>query len=125
MIYKALIIAILFIMQNALTQIHVKGQTIGLFAVSDLAQVFEDGYNLPDEHNSIEIFGIRNEIISGQCVLHSKKSLKNVKVELRLLKNTHTGYTIPEDNITWNFIGSIPLSENAPNQLENILVRNN
>ena len=123
MIYRALFFAILFLAQNALTQIHVNAQTIRLFAVSDLEQVFEDGYNLPEEHDTIEIFGIWSEIVSGQCVLHSKKGLENVKIELDPLKNTLTGYTIPEENITWNFVGSIPLSENAPNQLESVLVR--
>ncbi len=123
MIYKAHIFVILFLVQNALTQLQVNAQTIRLFAVSDLVQVFEDGYNLPEERDTIEIFGIRSEIVSGQCVLHSKKSLENVEIELSPLKNTLTGYTIPEENITRNFVGSIPLSENAPNQLENVLVR--
>jgi len=123
MIYRALSFALLFLIQNAVAQIHVYGQTIRLFAVSDLVQVFEDGYKLPVAEDSIKIFGIRSEIISGQCVIQSKKSLDNVKVEISPLINNDTGSKIPSENVTWNFVGSVPLSENAPNQLEDILVR--
>ena len=47
----------------------------------------------------------------------------NVKTELSQLKNKTTGYIIPAESVILNFVGSIPLSENAPNQLENVLVR--
>jgi hypothetical protein len=106
---------------GAITQIN--GQNIELFAVSDLNQIFEDGYNLPLKKDSIKLTGIRNEVLSGQCVFKSNKRLENVTVELSILKNTDSGNTIPPENVTWNFVGSIPLTQNAPNQFDEVLVR--
>ena len=47
MSYKTIFFALLFLVQSAFTQIQVNAQTTRLFAVSDLEQVFEDGYKLP------------------------------------------------------------------------------
>ena len=102
---------------------HIYGQNINLFGVSDLDQIFEDGYNLPSQKDTLRISGIRNEVVSGQCVFLSNKSLDDVTVEVSDLKNTASGNIIPSENITWNFVGSIPLTENAPNQLEEVIVR--
>jgi len=99
------------------------GQTKALKAVSDLDQVFEDGYRLPQTEDTMHIFGIRGEILSGQAVLMTKKNLSEVRVTTGPLVNRTSGYLIPDTNVAWNFVGSIPLSENAPNQLEEVLVR--
>ena len=39
------------------------------------------------------------------------------------LTNADSDHTIESEHITWNFVGSIPLSENAPNQFKEVLVR--
>jgi hypothetical protein len=123
MIIRSLFFAVLIYVFYLSTGTHIYGQDIKLFGVSDLDQVFEDGYHLPSQKDTIKIFGIRNEVVSGQCVFHSTRSLDGVTVEVSNLKNTASGSIIPPDNIIWNFVGSIPLTENAPNQLDEVLVR--
>lgn len=98
-------------------------QSFSLKAVSDLVRVFDDGYNLPVMHDTIKVFGIRSEIISGQCVLVSKKDLADVTVEAGTLKNQNTGEAFPATSVDWNFVGSVPLSINTPNQPGSVLSR--
>lgn len=98
-------------------------QTFRLFEVSDLKRVFEDGYQLPTAGDTIKIFGIGGEILSGQFVISAKRNITDVTVEISELRNTDKNTTIPLSSIEWNFVGSIPLSVNAPNQPQNILTR--
>jgi len=94
-----------------------------VFAVTDLKRVFEDGYNLPEKLEKIELIGIRNEFISGQFVINATNNLTNVTVESGNLKNEQSGDIIPADMVKWNFVGSIPLSSNTPNQPVSVLER--
>ncbi len=101
----------IFVNGSALT-----AQSFSLFGVSDMLQVFEDGYNLPATQDTVKVFGIRGEVISGQCVLILNCDLSNVTVEVGDLKNQHSSKLMPATNVEWNFVGSIPLTTNAPNQ---------
>lgn len=103
---------VIFLLSSSL----VSGQTFKLFAVSDLKQIFEDGFNLPEARDTMNIFGIRGEIISGQLAVNVKNNLTNVTVEIGVLKNQLSGNSLPGNNIEWNFVGSIPLTKNTPNQ---------
>ena len=58
--------ATLFVSSQVLT-----AQPFKLFGVSDLKRVFEDGYKLPPALDTVKIFGIRGEVISGQCALNT------------------------------------------------------
>jgi hypothetical protein len=98
-------------------------QSFRVFAVSDLVQVFEDGYKLPVTYDTIKIFGIRGEILSGQFGIRAKKGLTDVSIEVSALKNQVTGNILPANVAEWNFVGSIPLEKNAPNQPLAVLVR--
>ena len=98
-------------------------QTFKLYAVNDLDRVFEDGYNLPAMHDTMKIFGIKGEIISGQCALQAKSNLTNVTVIVTDLKNLITGIPLSVKDVEWNFVGSIPLTKNAPNQPKSAVVR--
>jgi hypothetical protein len=98
-------------------------QSINLFGVSDMFRVFEDGYNLPATSDTIDLFGIRGEIISAQCVLESKMELSDVTVEVGELKDRVTGEVLQDADIIWNFVGSVPLLENTQNQPEDALSR--
>ena len=52
-------------------------QSYRLFGVSDMFRVFEDGYNLPVTHDTINLFGIRGEVISAHVNdLKSKATIK-------------------------------------------------
>jgi len=98
-------------------------QSFRLYAVSDLARVFEDGYKLPELRDSIKVFGIRGEIISAQMTLNSKKSLTAITVQTSQLKDNKKGISLPQDAVEWNFVGKIPVAKNAPNQPVSALVR--
>ena len=101
----------------------VHAQSLELFAVSDLSRVFEDGYNLPLAYDTLKVFGIRGEIVSGQFALNTKKDLKDVTIEVSELKNHTKGTALSTGAVAWNFVGSIPLSTNSPNQPSHVTVR--
>jgi hypothetical protein len=101
----------------------VHAQSLDLFAVSDLSRVFEDGYNLPVTYDTLKVFGIRGEIVSGQFALTAKKDLEDVTVEVGGLRNQDEGTGLSAGAVAWNFVGSIPLSTNAPNQPGHTVVR--
>jgi hypothetical protein len=91
-------------------------QNFKLYAVHDLDRIYEDGYRLPKFADTINLFGIRGEIISGQVVIHAKKAISGVTVELSVLTNPLNGRSIPAKATSCNFVGSIPLVKNTPNQ---------
>ncbi|NMC37981.1 MAG: DUF4091 domain-containing protein [Bacteroidales bacterium] len=111
------IFLILFSTGNLLSQVFTLG------SVYDLDPVFEDGYKLPVMNDSVNIFGIRGEIISGQFVISAKKQLNDVTVQLSDFKEISSGATLPSGSVEWNFVGSIPLTKNTPNQPERELTR--
>jgi hypothetical protein len=98
-------------------------QPFDLFGTSDLVRVFEDGYHLPAPQDTIKIFGMRDEIISGQCVLKAKQDLSNVRVEVSELLNQVSGTPLPVEAVNGNFVGSVPLTKNTPNQPSDALNR--
>lgn len=103
--------------------VKLPAQPFTLGSVYDLNPVFEDGYKLPVLNDSINLFGIKGEIISGQFVISSKKQLTNLTVELSELRGINPGDLFSGGSAEWNFVGSIALSRNTPNQPERELVR--
>ena len=85
------------------------------FGVTDLERVFEDGYQCPTPQKRIEIFGIRNEVVSAQCVVKARQALRALTVAVGPLKLKSGNGNIPAAAVTWNFVGSIPLAQNSPN----------
>lgn len=108
-----------------------QGAAVECFAVSDLVRVFEDGYGLPatrmvgspEASESVEIFGIRNEYISAQCVIKATQNIEHVTVSLSPLVHANGSASLPADAVTWNFVGSIRIEENTPNRRQTGLVR--
>ena len=101
----------------------VQGATFECFAISDLVRIFEDGYNLPETQDRLELFGIRNEYVSGQCIIKANQDLQNVTVSLSRLKHVALSTSIPTNTIKWNFVGSIPIEENTPKYRKTDLIR--
>jgi hypothetical protein len=93
------------------------------FAVSDLVRVFSDGYHCPEPGGAIEIFGIRNEYLSGQCVIKANQNIEHVTVSLSPLRHVNGSTSLPADAVSWNFVGSIPISENTPKYRKTDLIR--
>jgi len=56
----------------------------------------------------------RNEYEPAQIAFRSAKALKGVGVELSPLKHAEGKGTIEGENLTWNFVGFIPLKKNTP-----------
>jgi Glycoside hydrolase 123, catalytic domain/Glycoside hydrolase 123 N-terminal domain len=93
------------------------------FAVSDLVRVFEDGYGLPQRSKAIEIFGIRNEYISAQCVIKANQDIEHATVSLGPLVHVNGSAALPSDAVTWNFVGSIRIEGNTPDHRQRKLIR--
>jgi len=106
-----------------LTCAAIRGTSFECFAVSDLVRVFEDGYGCPRPRTAIEIFGIRNEIVSAQCVIKANEALERVTVTVSSLVNDEHSVSMPESAVEWNFVGSILISENTPKHKETDLIR--
>ncbi len=87
--------AMLLFIASVLVGASAVAQSFKLSAVSDMVRVFEDGYKLPQMYDSIKIFGIRGEIISGQFVISARKNLTDVTVEISELKDNMTGNSLP------------------------------
>ncbi len=111
--------ALVFFLHSA----SMTGQAFKLNAVSDLIRVFEDGYNLPPLQDTLKVFGMRGETVSGQGAVQTKKKLTGVTVSVGILREIKTGQPLPGEAVGWNFVGSIPLTENTPNQPVSALVR--
>ena len=51
---------------------------LACFATSDLVRVFDDGYGQPEPRlTTINLFGLRNEVVSAQCVIVAHDDLEN------------------------------------------------
>ena len=93
------------------------------FAVSDLVRIFSDGYHCPAPGEVIEIFGIRKEYLSAQCVIKANQDLKGVTVSLSPLRHIERSASLPSAAISWNFVGTIPIAENTPKYRKTDLIR--
>jgi len=93
------------------------------FAVTDLVRVFEDGYNCPPPQSRMELFGIRNEYVSAQCVVKTRQGLRDLTVSVGPLRLKDGGAALPADGVSWNFVGSIAIAENSPNHRQSGVIR--
>ncbi len=94
------------------------------FAASDLVRVFEDGYGQPElRPAATNLFGLRNEIVSAQCVIAAREDLDGMAVSVAPLKQADGPGVIPTEDIRWNFVGGILIETNSPNQRPERLVR--
>lgn len=87
------------------------------FATSDLVRVFEDGYGQVEPRSDrLSLSGLRNEIVSAQCVVVAHRDLERLSVAVGPLKQPDGSGIIPERQVQWNFVGSIFIQTNSPNQ---------
>lgn len=94
------------------------------FATSDAVRIFEDGYNSQvKRQTTINVFGLRNEIISAQCAVKVNEDLDDLTVKVGSLKQDEGTAIIPEENVNWNFVGSIHIQENTPKLVKSDLIR--
>jgi hypothetical protein len=94
------------------------------FATSDLTRVFEDGYGQPGRRlTNITVFGLRNEIVSAQCVVLAREDLEGLTLSLGPLQQAEGSAVIPGDNLSWSFVGSILIQTNTPKLQKQDLIR--
>ena len=93
------------------------------FAVSDLVRVFSDGYGCPEPGKTMDLFGIRNEYLSGQCVIKANQNIEHITVSLGPLRHANGSTVLPADAVSWNFVGSILIAENTPKYRKTDLIR--
>ena len=119
------ILSLFFIFMLLLNGVSAWGQEspCRVFAVSDLVRIFEDGYNCPSPQRTIEIFGIKNEYVSAQCVVKANTDLKHVTVSVSPLEPVGRSALPALNTIEWNFVGSVPIEENTPKYIQTDLIR--
>ncbi len=94
------------------------------FPASDLERVFEDGYGLLGPRaGSLQLFGLRNETISGQCMLLAHEDVQGLAFSVGPLERAHDPGAIPQENLSWNFVGGILIEKNSPNRQPETLLR--
>jgi len=91
-----------------------------LWAVDPMVKVFQD--TKPAENFSVEINCARNEYQSGQFSITALEDLENVTVELSDLIH-ESGYKIPENRVSWNFVGYVSVIKNTYNTPDSVLLR--
>ncbi len=97
-----------------------------LFAVSDAVRVFEDGYgftNTQSQGREINVFGLRNETISAQCVVRAGRDLSKLTAAFHPLKLDGGTARIPAENLNWNFVSGIMVLTNTPKLRKSDLTR--
>lgn len=95
-----------------------------VFATSDAVRVFEDGIGCPEERLAeMRVFGLRNEVVSAQCVLQAHEALRDVTVSVGPLKPADSAAAIPAKNVRWNFVDSIFIEKNTPKVNKRDLLR--
>jgi hypothetical protein len=93
------------------------------FAVTDLVRVFEDGYRCPPPQDRIEAFGIRDEVVSAQCVVRAGQTIQDLSASVSPLTQADGGAALPPDAVACNFVGSIAIAENSPNHRTSGVIR--
>ncbi len=95
-----------------------------VFASSDAVRVFEDGFGSPEARPAeIRVFGLRNEVISAQCVVLAQEDLKGVPVSIGPLQRAGGAALIPAENVRWSFVESIFIKENTRKLQKSDLIR--
>lgn len=91
-----------------------------LWTTDSLIKIFPD--TPPSKSGIIEISCAKNEYQSAQFAITAQKRLENVTVEIGKITN-ESGYVLPSENISWNFVGYIPLNQNTYYTPDNELLR--
>jgi len=95
-----------------------------VFAASDTVRVFEDGFGRSgDAPKETRVFGLRNEVISAQCVVQARRDLKDLSVSIGPLKRREGSAVIPPADIQWNFVKGIRIENNTRNIRASDLLR--
>ncbi|MBU6400006.1 MAG: DUF4091 domain-containing protein [Verrucomicrobia bacterium] len=100
------------------------GGPLECVGASDLVRVFEDGYGSPAVWpTTLDVFGLRHETVSAQCVLLAHADLDRLTLSVGPLRQEGGTGLIPAENVRWNFVGGIFIEKNSPNRRPSSLSR--
>jgi len=85
---------------------------LDVWAVDPHAKIFRDA-KPSQAPGTVTLRAARNEYEPGQFVVRSVQPLRQARVELSPLRHTAASATIPPENVSWNFVGYIPLKKNT------------
>ena len=94
-----------------------------IFAASDAVRIFEDGYGAAKPIKEIRVFGLRNEVISAQCVVQARDDLKELSISISPLKRREGSAVIPAAEVEWNFVKGIRIEKNTHKTRPSDLIR--
>ena len=78
------------------------------YATSDLDRVFEDGYgSSAHQQPSLNLFALRGETVSGQCVLVAHQDVDALTLSIGPLRQAQGSGLIPEQNVRCNFVARL------------------
>ncbi|MBN2411674.1 DUF4091 domain-containing protein [candidate division KSB1 bacterium] len=120
LVLQFLLVILIF---SSVSNISARTKAFDFFAVSDLVNIFQDGYNCPPPERAIDIYGIRGEYVSAQCVVKAGMNLDQVTVSAEPLKHENKSDVLPSTIVNWNFVGCVPIKENTPNRISSNLLR--
>lgn len=83
-----------------------------VWAVDPHDKMFRDA-KPPETAGVVRLRAARNEYEPGQIVVRSGVPMRQARVELSPLRLNGGSATIPAGNVTWNYVGFIPLKKNT------------
>jgi hypothetical protein len=84
-----------------------------VWSVDPHFKVFRDA-SPPGESGVVKLRAARHEYESGQIAFRAEMALKDVRVELSPLEHAEGRGAIDAANLTWSFVGFIPIESNTP-----------
>lgn len=91
-----------------------------LWCIDPLVKIFRD--TPAGDNKSIQISCALNEYQSSQFAITAKKRLESVTIKPGRLIH-ESGYVLPEESLSWNFVGYVPLAKNTYYTPDSELVR--
>ena len=103
---------------------HAAAPPLEIFAANEAVRVFEDGYGWSEGRDrELRVFGLRNEILSAQCVVRANEKLNALTVAVSPLQHAEESATLSGDALQWNFVDSIFIEKNTPKLVKSDLTR--
>jgi len=112
MVWKRTVLAVTILWSSRVTGAADAAGSLAVWPVEPHTKVFRDT-KPPEVAGSVVMRAARNEYEPGQLAIRSARPLKEVRLELSPLRHSDGTASIGSDNITWNFVGFIPLKKNT------------
>lgn len=102
----------------ALVGSAVLAQEVSVWVVDPHVKVFRDTLPPAGEESQksteIRLRAARNEYEPGQIAVRAARPLRGLRLHVDPIRHADGSFTIPSDQVTWNFVGYIPMPKNTP-----------